>query len=387
MSAAAKKSVIDYNIAEPATRAMASAVPLTFRKDGKGNVCSSYGGYAVYVDRDAELPVNPGDSYFVTLKDKTVESGCYFAIPVKKVDAEFFLEQCVDDRMEFLESILLRGGKVSDELIDILTKCSPEINEKLTHGEGLMCANQDLQNNVQMYKSKLENANATIRKKDGEIDKLKAQLSKKTSAKADAPKDDGLKQRVGELEGENRSLKADLESMASERDELENAIAEMASYKQGLMQDVARVSEEIARKDIEIARLKTELDSLRSAPADAEKDRLIESLSSKLAELNRSASHPEERMSPYKTVFRPGITVRRDVKGSLSSDWFTEPRYKVLMTGDLTRVRIFPCEDGDIECECHTLRMPRLEEIAPFCGQEYLHADFDRDMSAVEVSL
>lgn len=385
MSVAAKKSVIDYNISEPATKAMAASVPLTFRKDSKGNICSSYGGYAVYVDRDAELAVNPGDSFFVSLKDKTIESGCYFAIPLKKVDAEFFLEQCVDNRMEFLESVLLRGGKVSDEMIDILTKCSPEINEKLTHGEGLMCANQDLQSNVQMYKSKLDNANTTIRKKDAEIDKLKAQLSKKSPEKPDSGASKKLaeaKEKAEAVMKENTSLKANLESMTAERNELENAIAEMASYKQGLAQDIARVSEEVSQKDAEIRRLSAELKA-----GDGEKDRLIEALSAQIAELRKAASRPEERLSPYETVFRPKITIRRDAKGSISSDWFTEPRYKVLMTGDLTRMRIIPCEDGDVECKGFTLRLPRLEEIDPFVGQAYLPAEFDPDMSAVEVSL
>lgn len=388
---AATKRVIDYNIAEPATKALAASVPLTFRKDSKGSVCSTYGGNAVYIDRDAAIPVNAGDTFFVTLKDKTIESGCWFATPIRKVDADFFMEQCVKDRNAFLESVLLRGGKVSDELIDILTRCSPDINEKLTRGEGLMCANQDLQSSVLMYKSKLENANATIRKKDAEIDKLKAQLSKKSAEKSDssaAKKLDAMKAKVAELENANAVLKADLEYMTSERNELENAIAEMASCKQGLLQDVARVSEEIARKDSEMKNLQEELASKEDALAEMdEKDRLIDALSAQVSSLRKSGSHPEQRVSPYATVFRPGITIRRDSEGTISSDWFTAPRYKVLVSGDLARMRIYPSEDGDIECAGYALKMPRLEEIAPFSGQEYLQSDFDADMSAVEVRL
>lgn len=341
---------VDFDPRDPAVMEASSAVPLTFVRDASGSVSSTYSGIAVYVDGQSEIEIQPGETYFVRLDDKRIESDCYYAVPMKKVGADFFLEMSVSDRMKFLHDVFMHGGKPSKELLEAIERCSPEICERLSKGGELLMKNCELNNTAAMYKGKLDNANATIRQRDAEISKLREKLAQK-SAKATG-KEEAVALRKALADSE-----AKVAEMEMGRKELADGLAE------------AERSRDTALKEMD------------------EKDRLIDALSRKLSEFRRSSAHPEESIPVYTNLFRPGVTIRRDSERTISSDWFTSPRYKVLMSGDMKRIRIVPDSEGGVECRNYTLSIPKLESVSHFTSVAYLRAEFAPDMSSVEVVL
>lgn len=338
MTAVARRNVVAYDLTEPNTQGLSSSVPITFELDGKGSVAGRYSGYPVYVDRNSNMEVNAGDTFFVRLKDKTVESGCFFAVPVKPVDADFFVELCTDDKMQFLRSVFMAGGKPADALIDAIVRSSPEICGSLERSSDIIQRNIDSSNAASMYKTKLDNANETIRRKDGEIAKLKERISAK------------------ETDGETR--REDMRALKKTVSELEARVVELTEA---------------------LSATERERDDIRGESEG--KDCLIGSLGDRISELTRSEPQPSAG-GP-----RPAFTVRRDSEATISSDWFTDQRYRVMMSGDTTRLLITPDPEGEVLCEGYALRIPRLATVRPFSGMTYLRTVFSSDMGSLEVVL
>jgi len=385
MTSKAESPKVEFDRRDPAVVSLASAVPLTFVRDSSGSVKSTYSGVTVYVDRQSDVSIQPGETYFVRLKDKRIESNCYFAIPIEKVGAEFFLEMSVPDRFEFLKRIFMKGGKPSIELANALMKCSPELCETLTKSGMLLQMNCEMNNVAAMYKQKLDNANATIRQKDADIAKLREKLAQK-SVKPNREEVEVLRKALTESEAKVAEMEGVRKSMEEQVSELGRTISDMASAGESEKKELEAKLEE-SRKSLAVA-LEERDSALKSKAEEMEgKERLIDALSRKLAEFRRTAVHPEASLPAYMQVFRPGVTVRRDSEHTISSDWFVADRYRVLMSGDMKRIRIAPDENGGVECSNYTLTIPKLESVSRFTSVTYLKAEFAPDMSSVEVVL
>lgn len=382
MTAMAKRQTPTYDLSDPAIQGLSAAVPLTFESDPKGSVSSRHSGYPVYVDRSSTMEINPGDTFFVRLKDKTVESGCFFAVPVKPVDAGFFVELCTDDKMAFLRSVFMAGGKPSEALIDAIVESSPEICDSLQRSSDVLQKNIDSSNAAVMYKTKLDNANETIRKKNDEIAKLRGQISAKASD-GEVRKEDlkalrntvsEQEQRIAELNGALSVSKGEVESLRNELELSKEAVV-----------TAQRERDEALERSEAQPQMSQEVDELVSKLS--ERDRLIGSLGERIADLTKANSVAHSCVPAYETVFRPAVTVRRDSGITLSSDWFTHARYRVMMSGDMAKLLIRPDDDGEVVCEGYSLRIPRLATIKPFVRTSYLEAEFSPDMGSVEVVL
>lgn len=435
MTMAVKKPTVGYEVAQVDTQSVGLIAAVTFDTDAKGCVVSRYNGYPVFKDRDSPMDFEPNHVYYVRLKDKTLESGCYFAYGIKEVGASFFLELDTEDKLAFLQSVFLKGGKPSDALMDALIDSCPEICERLERGSELIRKQTDLADSVNMYKTKLDNANQSLRKKNEEIRKLREQVKAKVP-KDETPKDDTKELRKELSESENRvkelteALVKSEEQVATlngtisnlefamnlERQELvdrvdqaersRDAVIKARKEKEEALDRRERELDERAQKmepkvigvseeayegvHAELERTRAELDSVRSenvvlSSQLSDRDRLIESLGTKISEQMKVGN--DNRLPAYETVFRPNVTVRRDSKTTISSDWFTEPHYTVLMTGDGTRLLIKPDPEGRVDCSGYSLIIPKLATLRPYTGFNYLKAEFAPDMGSVEVVL
>ena len=433
----AKKPTIEYDIVEVDMQSTGLIVPMTFDTDAKGSVFGRYNGYAVYKDRDSPIDLEPKKTYFVRLKDKTVESGCYFAFGMREVDTQFFLEACTNDKMAFLQSVFMKGGKPTEALLDGIAKCSPEIVERLEKGPELLQRSTDMSGTVSMYKTKLDNANESLRKKNEEIRKLKEQVKTKSS------KDEGAKDEVKNLKREltdseskvreladalvkseeqvatrngtisnmefamnlerqelvdrvdqaERARDAVIKARKEKEDALERRSKELDEREREMGSVTVGVSEEAyegVHKELELARQnldeQTALTEALSVQVE-ERDRLIASLSQRISELTKANTEVRSRIPAYEMVFRPNVTVRRDSRTTISSDWFTESRYTVLMSGDAKRLLIRPDPDGSVTCSGFALSIPKLASIRTYTGPTYLDTEFAPDMGSVEVVL
>ena len=441
---AAKKPTLDYEIVQVDTQSFGTVVPLTFDTDSKGSVIGRYNGYAVYRDRESPMDFEPGHTYYVRLKDKTLESGCYFAIGLREVDSGFFIGLNTDDKILFLQSVFMKGGKPSDALLEGIARSSPEICDRLERGSEILQRTSDMSDTVAMYKTKLDNANQSLRKKNEEIRKLKDQVKAKV-VRDDNAKDDvrDLRKELSESDSKVRELTDALvkseEQVATlngtisnmefamnlERQELMDRVDQAERAKDAVIKarkekeealdrrsreldererkmepKVVGVSEEAyegVHRELEDTRsrmdaIKAELDAQTELNTSLsteveERDRLIESLSQRISELTRANAEVRTHIPVYETVFRPNVTVRRDSKTTVSSDWFTEPRYRVLMSGDASRLLISPDPEGEVICSGYALNIPKLAMLRPFNGCTYLHTDFAPDMGSVEVVL
>lgn len=437
MTMAARKQTVELEVAAMDSQSVGPIVPMTFDADSKGSVFGRYNGYTVYKDRDSPIDLESNHTYYVRLKDKTLESGCYFAIGIREVDASFFLNLTTGDKMAFLQSVFFKGGKPSDALLEGLSRSSPEICDRLERGSELIEKQVNLNDTINMYKTKLDNANQSLRKKNDEIRKLKEQVNSRQS-KDGQPKDDSkeLRKELSESENRVRELEESLAgyeeqvarlngtisnmefSMNLERQELVDRVDQAERARDAVVKARREREEALDRRErelderernmgapvigvseeayegvhAELDRALSELDSVREENSGlvsqmAQRDRLIDALGTRISELTKANTEVRSHIPAYETVFRPNVTVRRDSRTTVSSDWFTEPRYTVLMSGDASRLLIRPDPEGKVECTGYALNIPKLATLRPFDGNTYLKADFAPDMGSVEVVL
>ena len=183
----------------------ADTVPILFSKGPEGTPIGDHEGRRVYPEQVNGRTVGDGDTWFVSLRP---DGDCYRAVPIRQVDADFLLDLSVEDRMGFLRSVFIKGDRVSEDLVKVLTESAPEIVQRLDMGSRVLDRNSELSELANMYRVKLDNANAAIRQRDSEIAKLRERIN--------TPSDRGDHGRAKKELSEARGRIAELETLLRE---------------------------------------------------------------------------------------------------------------------------------------------------------------------------
>lgn len=329
--------------------------PIRLERKNNGTV-SRFGGQWVYLDAQADFMFNRGEVWMCELKEGSRSR--LYARPLMCVDADFIMGLSVPNRFELLVNLFLAGGKSGKVLDDVVARVDP--------GEIAMLAAKDsLYDENGRLRAELESSDAAVGRLTAERDGLQTEIVRLRSMLESPPSAPGEHVPTDleiELAGRVESLKGELETAR---------------------RDLASVTDTCRTKDSAMDSLKEQISNLNAFIDD--RDCRVSALEDENAELRRRSE--ESAPNPAPRRMRPGITVRRDSPNTISSDWLTHDRYRVVLNGSLDRMRVYPDPDGNVRCDNYALDVPFVNGLRPFKGMAYLEAVFSDDMGYMEVVL
>lgn len=182
-------------------------------------------------------------------------------------------------------------------------------------------------------------------------------------------------------------------------------------YRQSLTQELsARFKQEgedaIAGKDLEIGELNKRIAELKQELMDVRSDKGIKSfeLTSDIIDISSdeevckpvvSTDVPVRSYEPVRPVNDPLHTISQsygydDVYrvnlNAIASSAFTEKRYSVHISPNLSVILVCPDDDGDVVCVNNSLCLYGLEFIIPFKGRERMEAEYSSKYNGMLIS-
>lgn len=409
--------------------------PVWFRDDSpKGDApMGNVDGVRVYLSRDAATIPAKGEVWLCRLDDRAY-GDFMFALPILKLDREFFEDVCSRQLVGICAKIIEAcPARLKAEYFRFVEKDADNSPRMKELAERTLAENRELkaalekerasvtrlQDQVASMSERSRAQSATWEKERTEY-KKRLEEARRRAASVPAPSADHskdvarLERTVSEKETAITRLLADLESGKAEISELRGRVKNM-QFRYDT--DVARLTEErdtAVRQKEAVARHSAEApkedavaeERIRELEkAVAERDARIaemaagikeapapdgSSVGRDILEANRllldRASEMLDRLDRASAA-SPRPSIRRRGGDVIESDWFTARRYTVRMTPDRGSLEIRPDPKGSAVCRNRSIRLPGLDSLVPFKEDgRYLDAGYAEDMSSVTAS-
>ena len=304
MASAGKLDFLDwvdqYNVNRSDIASAATNPIIHFVKQGK-TIRGTYMGLPVYRDKSFETDIKDGETWVCTLKRYDGDtSKCYFATPVRLIDADFFFS-LNESNQEVIADYLFKYHRA-------------EIEQSIGEIEGKkIFKNDDLIDYDRQIKAK----DAEIAKLNRTIESQKADMEKmKESKEETSSKTKELKENVKNLQKSLDDANKDLENTKTE---LRNSKTRFETETELLNEKIERIEEEnakmkAAREAIEATRLKKEGDEKAAIIENKQLKAKVKSLEASVKEMSSTIYTSEEDSKQLKEAikFLEGEVLKRD---------------------------------------------------------------------------
>lgn len=389
-----------------------------------GKPVGTYSGAQVQVVEERQHVILDNDLWFCKLD---MAGAVYMADPRMRFTAEFLFDMNPNQlaRLAKLTPNLVSNEGFKGNFLEVITEGSPYL-QMLLHDQKKLetnCLSKDQE--YQKMKAKLETEQSRystlklayerqqaqhteqIAELTNEIGKMKNQSKQKGETENKKLKDEMAKltEANGKLSTElsrtEEQLKSKADELEASTEELKAAAEELKAKENGLTQ----MAEELKTAGEELDRLKAEIDSLKTVQQTVpdDRDQRIKELEEQLEKVTKESEDNIclliEQLKRYengsdaaniflklKKAQKPAFSIRRHEPDTLSSDWFTAERYKVVMSGDFNRLLITPDEAGRIKCKDYTLKIPGMGKLHPHV-RTYCDVVMDPETETVVVCL
>ena len=419
ISKAKKQVLLSANIDPESAEFLTTYKIVKFAYDN-GQPIGEYNGKRVTVDANKCEMVQDGDIWVVGLIP--FDEG-YLADPISLVTVADILSLTDTQVRELGKCMGASSKKASDVFKDWLAEDSPVLKHLLEEHEEIRKEiakvekeDIDLKTKLDMEKRRyttlkeaFEEAAENHKKEKQELTNRLATMKKQATASGDTTQlqkqiealNVSIKDREGkihDLEGQVANIKTtsdrEIAKLTEERDTAISQKEAVVAANSNKTKLEARVSELEAENEALKAR-KEELEgelAEESARGREKESQYIAQIRELTADIGRMRAHdgaiPGIATFDGRRAIKPPFTVRRESANTLTSDYFTESRYTVVMSCDRSKLMVRPDINGKVRCKEYSLNIKSLEELAPMKGpRHYCDVTYDPGTGTLVVVL